>query len=91
MQRPLSVSLPAFIRSRAVPQEPQQYLGQLFTARGGSTAGSNGTGCEGEGSSPDTSLGLVCYRDTGIQELSGALGDISQDVQSRDSVRGAQM
>lgn len=45
----------------------------------------------------DTSPGLVCCRDTNIQQLSGALGDSATPskcnihVQSRDSVRGVQM
>ena len=76
MLRLVSVSLPAFVRSRAVPQQPQQCFQQLFTARGESAAGSSEAGHKGAGS-PDSSLVLVCYRDTNGQEPSGALDDFA--------------
>jgi len=76
MLRPVLVFLSAFVRSRAVPQQPLQHFQQLLMARGGSAAGSSEAGDEGVGSL-DTSLVLICHRDTNAQELSEALGDFA--------------
>lgn len=76
MPRPVPVSLPALLRSRVVPQQPQRCLRQLLTARGESAAGSSEAGHKVTGS-PHTSPALHCYRDNNAAAPSGVLGDFA--------------
>lgn len=74
-------SLPAFVRSRASPQQAQRCFSSYSLPEGRAQLGSSGAGRDA--GSPDASPGPVCYRDTGHRSLQGALlGYWSKDAQA---------